>query len=233
MSGAAMASDAPMAGEMAMAPGVTYDWTGAYWAAFAGGGWGSVDVHDVSGYNAPLPGDFSYDANGFYGGVLGGYNWQNGYWVFGIEGELGYLGLDDSAQFPPYVGVRLPTDSRASIDSDFFASLTGRVGFTTGNMLVYLKGGGSGLNTEVSYIDTDPTGITLVSGTSKREFMVGWTIGGGLELMLNNGWIARGEYMYTDLGDISHTAVGSDAVSYNFKHDVTVQTGKVAIGKKF
>ncbi|MDP2621483.1 MAG: outer membrane beta-barrel protein [Hyphomicrobiales bacterium] len=235
MSGAAVATDAPTAAEpMASGPGVTYDWTGSYVALFAGGGWGDVDVHDVNGYQgAPPVGDFSYDADGFYGGVLGGYNWQNGSWVFGIEGELGYLGLDDSAQYPPYVGVRLPTDSRSSIESDFFASLTGRIGLAAGNMLFYLKGGGAGLNTDVSFIDTDPTGLTLVSGTSASDFMVGWTAGGGLEVMLNNGWIARGEYMYMDLGDINVAATDSGATLRNFNHEVVVHTVKVAVGKKF
>lgn len=230
LTGAAMAADAPEA----PAAGVTYDWSGSYLALFAGGAWGTVDVTDVDSYNAAPPaGNFSYDPNGFYGGVLGGRNWQNGTWVFGIEAELGYLGLDDAAQYPPYVGVRLATDSRSSIDSDFFASVTGRVGLAAQNMLFYLKGGGAGLNTDVSFIDTDPTGITLASGTSASEFMVGWTVGGGVELMLNNGWTARGEYMYMDLGDINVAATASTAAVYNFNHDLVVHTAKIAVGRKF
>jgi outer membrane immunogenic protein len=227
MTGAAMAADPPMA------TGVTYDWTGAYFAAFAGGAWGDVDVDDVNGYNGAAAGDFDYDADGFFGGVLAGYNWQNNRLVFGIEGALGYLGLDDSAQLPAYVGVRLATDSRSSIDTDFFASLTGHVGIAAGNLLFYVKGGVVGLDTDVSFIDTDPTGLTLASGTSASDFMVGWTGGGGLRIGLANGWIVGGEYMYADLGDINVSATGSDAATYNFNHDVDVHTAKVVIGKRY
>jgi outer membrane immunogenic protein len=228
MTGAAMATDAPM-----MAPDVTYDWTGAYIAAFAGGAWGDVDVDDVNGYNGAVAGDFDYDADGFFGGVLAGYNWQNNRLVFGIEGALGYLGLDDSAQFPPYVGVRLPGDSRSSIDTDFFASLTGHAGIAAGNLLFYVKGGVAGLDTDVSFIDTDPTGTTLVSGTSASDFMVGWTAGGGLRFGLANGWIVGGEYMYADLGDINVRATDSIGGIFNFNHDVVVHTAKVVIGKRY
>jgi len=227
LTGTAAAVDAPMA-----MPGMVYDWTGGYFGAFAGGAWGDVDVDDVDGYNGVTAGDFSYDADGFLGGVLAGYNWQNDSLVFGIEGAVGYLGLDDSAQFPPYVGVRLPGDSRSSIDTDFFASLTGHVGIAAENLLFYLKGGVIGVNTDVSFIDTDPTGITLVAGTSASEFMVGWTGGGGALIGLDNGWIIGGEYMYADLGDINVSATGSDAVVYNFNHDVTVHTFKVIVGKR-
>jgi len=227
MTGAAMAVDAPM-----MTPGVTYDWTGFYVGLFAGGAWGTVDVDDVDGYNGVTAGDFSYNVNGFHGGGLGGYSWQRDSLVFGVEGELGYLGLDDSAQLPAFVGVRLPGDSRSSMDTGLFASLTGRAGIAAGNLLFYIKGGVVGLDTDVSFIDTDPTGTTLASGTSASDFMVGWTGGGGLRIGLANGWIVGGEYMYNDLGDINVRATSAGATVFNFNHDVVVHTAKVVIGKR-
>jgi len=228
MTGAAMAADAPMS-----TPGTTYDWRGFYFGLFAGGGWGKVKVDDVNGYNGATAGDFDYNDNGFYGGGLAGYLWQRRRFVIGAEGELGYLGLDDKAQLPAYVGVRLATDSRSSINTGFFASFTGRVGIAAGNLLFYGKGGVVGLDTDVSFIDTDPTGTTLASGTKASKFMVGWTGGGGLEVMLRNGWSARGEYMYNDLGDINVRATASTSSVFNFKHDVVVHTGKVVISKRY
>jgi outer membrane immunogenic protein len=227
----ALAADLPVFEEPAAAAlAAPVNWAGPYLALFAGYGWGDVDVADVDGYNAS---GFSYDADGFYGGMLVGFNWQASSFVFGLEGELGYLGLDDSAQYPPYVGVRLPSDSRSSIDTDLFASLTARAGIATGNLLFYVKGGGAALNADVSYIDNDPAGTTLVAGTSNSEFMTGWTAGGGIEFMNAAGWIARGEYMYADLGDINVAATSAGGGLFNFNHDVTVHTAKVAIGRKF
>src|SRR5713101_1243052 len=50
-----------------------YSWAGPYLGGNLGYAWGSVDN------NAAKP-------SGFSGGVQAGYNWQNGPWVFGIEG---------------------------------------------------------------------------------------------------------------------------------------------------
>lgn len=234
ITGTAMAADAPMAVDLPVVPApVSDDWAGYYVGLYAGGAWGEIEVDDVNGYNGATAGDFDYDDSGFYGGILGGHNWQRNRFVFGVEGELGYLGLDESAQLPAFVGVRLATDSRSSIDTDFYASLTGRAGIAAGRVLIYAKGGVAGLDTDVSFIDTDPTGTTLASGTRADKFMVGWTAGGGLEVMLRNGWSARGEYMYNDLGDINVRATSAGGTVFNFNHDVEVHTGKLVIGKRY
>jgi outer membrane immunogenic protein len=151
-----------------------FNWAGPYVGVFAGWGWGNVDVTDVDGYNRGGGfGDFSYAADGFTGGFLAGNNWQSGAFVAGVEGELGYLGLDGTAQFPPYAGVRGPDDSRSTLSTDFCGALTGRAGFAAGNVLFYGKAGLSGVHADASFIDTDPTGTTLVSGTSASKFLLG------------------------------------------------------------
>jgi outer membrane immunogenic protein len=33
---------------------------------------------------------------------------------------------------------------------------------------------------------------------------VGWTVGGGIEAMLNHNWAVRGEYRYADFGNVSN-----------------------------
>lgn len=209
-----------------------YDWSGAYVGGFLGGGSATVDVYDLDGYN--LTGfSHSYKPSGFYGGLLAGYNFQQGSFVGGIEGELSYLGLKGSAQFPAYVGVRLPSDSVASIDSNLYASLTARLGFAFNNMLIYGKGGIAGLNTKVSYIDNDPTGITLTSGTSATKFLTGYTVGGGAEVALNSSWTLRGEYMFTNVGSVTNNAA-SGATPYSFRHDLkNIHTGKVVLSYKW
>lgn len=214
---------------------VIYNWSGPYLGVFAGGATSTMDVTDVTGYNGGGgTGDFSYHPTGFFGGAYAGYNWQNGHVVFGAEGELGYLGLSGSQQYPPYVGVRTNVDSVASVDSDFYASLTGRLGYAFNNVLVYAKGGVAGLNTKVSYIDNDPAGITLVSGTSATKFLGGWTVGGGVEVAISPKWTLKGEYMFADFGKISHTALGSNAVNYTFTHDLKeVHTFKVGLTYRF
>jgi outer membrane immunogenic protein len=231
---AALSSPTLAADVMVEAPVATiYNWSGAYAGLFAGGAWGTVDVIDEDGYNV-TGFSHSYDTSGFFGGVHAGYNWQFNNIVAGVEAELGYLGFDDSAQFPDYVGVRLPTDSVASIETDFYASLTGRLGYAFDNILVYAKGGIAGLNTEVSFTDTDPAGATLVSGTSDSDFLVGYTIGGGVEVGLTPNWTIKGEYMFADFGDISHTALADNGTFFTFNHELSeVHTVKAGISYKW
>jgi len=52
-----------------------YSWAGPYLGGNLGYAWGSVD-------NNPTK------PSGFAGGVQAGYNWQNGPWVFGVEGDI-------------------------------------------------------------------------------------------------------------------------------------------------
>ncbi|MBA3446570.1 MAG: porin family protein, partial [Pseudaminobacter sp.] len=222
----AWAADAVIEDAVEIPIASVYDWSGAYIGVFAGGGRGNADVFDLDVYNDTGLTQSS-DPSGFFGGAYAGYNWQFNSIVAGVEAELGYLGLDDSAQFPGFIGVRSPTDSLATIDTDFYASLTARLGYAFDNILIYAKGGVAGLNTEVSYIDNDPIGTTLVSGTSESDFLIGYTVGGGVEVGINQNWRLKGEYMFADFGDISHTATASGGGQFAFSHELDeVHTAK-------
>src|SRR5262245_12999420 len=74
---------------------VPFSWTGFY----IGGnvGWGGAG-DDRVGFH--FDGDFLGDVgnakpNGIFGGGQIGYNWQTGAWVFGVETDLQFSGLDD------------------------------------------------------------------------------------------------------------------------------------------
>jgi outer membrane immunogenic protein len=102
-------------------------------------------------------------------------------------------------------------------------SLRLRTGYAMGNVLVYATGGlGFGhidISTQV------PPGP--VTGTDKTR--TGWSLGGGLEYGLGNGWSVKAEYLYYDLGD--HTYVVDNALIVDA--DVTVHTGKVGVNFRF
>ena len=68
-----------------------YSWAGPYLGGNVGYAWGSV------GNSLTRP-------SGFEGGVQAGYNWQNGPWVFGVEGDvrdLAAAGSPTSSATPP------------------------------------------------------------------------------------------------------------------------------------
>src|SRR5688572_6898616 len=143
LSGAAYAADVPVfepAPILAPVP-VGYDWSGPYIGLFGGWAWADFELQDEDGYNgAPPAGDFDYDDDGFYVGAYAGYNFHWNWLVLGAEAEIAWLDLDGSEQFPPYQGVRLPTDSVASTELGLYGAVTGRAGFAFNRVLIYGKG---------------------------------------------------------------------------------------------
>lgn len=72
-----------------------------------------------------------------FGGGTVGYNIQSGKFVFGLESDLGYMELRNIKVQPNSPGG----DTKSQIDGGFYATVTGRLGYATGNFLVYGKGG--------------------------------------------------------------------------------------------
>src|ERR1035437_7148679 len=92
-----------------------YSWAGPYLGANLGYAWGSVD-------NNPTK------PSGFAGGVQGGYNWQTGPWVFGIEGDIEATGAED-------------TFALWKFSNPWFDTVRGRAGYAFSNILFYGTGG--------------------------------------------------------------------------------------------
>lgn len=225
---------APVAPPPPTAP--AYDWTGFYVGGHLGAGRADIDVIDRDGYNGiDGAGDFDYSTDtGLIGGVQAGYNLQSGNFVYGIEGELGYMDLDGSEQFPDFQGDPARVDdSVAAIEMGAYGTLTGRAGFAADNVLFYAKGGVAAARAEVSYTDPNPTGVVLDSGTSAKETMTGWTLGGGVEYGVSQNFTVKAEYMYMDLGDITHTATTPQGSEFRFKHEVTAHTFKIGANYRF
>lgn len=226
----AFAADMPVKAPV-LQPVPPFNWTGWYLGLNAGYVWGTAETTDVNGYNSAGY-VIGYHPGGFQGGGQIGYNYQIGQVVLGIEGEVGYLGLNKSQQYPPFVGVRTAADSVAHTSDGAYGVIAGRLGYAFDNVLVYAKGGGIFTSIKSSFTDTDPTGTTLVSGTdtSRRN---GWTVGGGVEYAIDRNWIARLEYAHYDFGTARNTAVSAGGTSYNFDHKLTADSVRVGVSYLF
>ena len=183
-----------------MAP--TYNWTGFYVGGFLGGA-----IIGNDGYSSPT-GDIttsSSNVSSFFGGGQAGYNWQfSSNLVLGIEGDVGSLSNNNRRFGDAFVGDLL------SDRTDWLASVTGRLGYTTGQVLVYAKGGGAFRN---------GNGIAALNGAgpfpSDRDDR-GYTVGGGLEYMFAPGWSAKMEYQYYDFDrTIVSDNVGNPTLTYS------------------
>src|SRR5664280_300619 len=185
----ASASDMPV---KAPAPIVAplYNWTGPYIGIAGGYGWGHSNQTD-SGISIAGENDGSYAMNGgIIGGTLG-YNWQQGPWVFGAEGDYSWADISGSSNT---CGATSPSPHACGTKLDSLGTFRGRIGYAmgaTGNWLPYVTGGLA--VGELQAWDA----FTPASGSN---FRAGWTVGAGVETGITKNWTVKLEYLYVDLG---------------------------------
>ena len=148
-----------------------YSWAGPYLGGNIGYEWGSVDN------NPSKP-------SGFVGGVQAGYNFQNGPFVFGVEGDIQAAGADDT--FAPW-----------KFSNPWFGTLRGRAGYAFSNVLFY---GTAGLAFGELRAQT--------FGWTESHTTAGWTIGAGAEVGFAPNWSAKLEYLYIDLSTSQFAITG-------------------------
>ena len=224
-----------------VAPAPIFSWTGAYSGLFAGYGWAYADATEPfaasTGYFYNYGGNpYSFDADGFFGGGTLGYNWQSGAFVYGLEGEIGYLGLEGSRIDPNGIAIGTP-DTTTTFNSDFYAAVTGRLGIAMNNVLFYAKGGGALLDAKATTIDpciAPPAGCGIATlSMSGNKTMFGWTAGGGIEWAYAANWTAKVEYAYFNFGRLDTTGASSFGEYETQSIGVTAQTVKVGVNYRW
>ncbi len=171
-------------------------WAGPYAGVHLGYGF-SGSVHDKTINN-----DIS--TNGWLGGVFGGFNMQNGQFVYGGEADVNYSGVD---------GSNAGQDARARLDG----SLRARAGVAVNDdILVY---GTAGVAAErLRVVDNNV-------GARDTNLMLGYTVGVGTDVKLTEDVFARGEYRYSDYGSKTFDFGGvSDRIDSS-NHRVTLGLG--------
>ncbi len=167
----ASAADLYRGPALAAAPFNVYNWNGAYVGVNLGYQWGTVTNWGAS-------------PNGLMGGGQIGYNWQNGWFVFGLEADIQGSAAND-------------TFAADKFSNPWFGTVRGRAGYAMNNVLFYLTGG-------LAY-----GGLQAQLGTvSESQTHLGWTIGGGVEVGLTPNWSAKAEYLYVRLDDRGYVLTG-------------------------
>lgn len=198
----------------------SFNWNGAYIGGHVGWAGSRETVTDIDGYNA-AGSKFSNNLNNAFGGAQAGYNFTSGNIVYGLEAEFGYLSLQGSKQYPPYVGVRSPEDSVDSTKGGLYGTIAGRLGLAVGPALVYGKVGWGIAEASASFTDTDPTGTVLTHGTSTSGTLSGAVYGGGVEFAMSDTISVKVEYLRFDFGDtLTNTAVNEFGESFRFAHQI-------------
>jgi outer membrane immunogenic protein len=141
--GHVLAADLPTPSPPAALPAGFYNWTGVY--VGVNGGWGdgisnwTNDCIECQSL-APLPGGETgaFSVSGYLAGGTVGANYQIGSWVFGIEGDFDWTHLTgNSGSTCGALSDAVPPPTGCETESEWLATLRGRVGYAFDNILVY------------------------------------------------------------------------------------------------
>jgi outer membrane immunogenic protein len=188
-----------------------------------------------------IPNDKINSTNGFGGGQFG-YNFQSSCcWLYGIEVDVGALALNRSfhrfnqMSDPRILGVEF--DGDRNNNARFAGDVTGRIGYTFGNSLVYVKGGfafvdvGNRLNETIFF--TNGTSATFGNNNNDNNdnFRTGWTVGAGYEWKpcCQSNWSIKIEYLHFDFSHDNNDFI-VDSEGNRFRNGLDVRADTVKIG---
>lgn len=224
---AARAADMPVKAR-SVAPVPMYNWTGFYAGGHIGGGWVTQNSKFLSTTGVALdPVGTTYGTNrsAFLGGGQLGYNYQIQNWVLGISGDFSWTHatVDTITNGSLVAGSVIHSQGK----TDWYATLTGRVGYAFNNWLFYAKGGGAWVHDTYGGFAT-VAGATTTNGDVKST-RSGWTVGGGVEWGFWDRWTAFVEYDYIDVGTktITFTSSAATTARYDINGQVSLVKGGV------
>lgn len=201
-------------------------WTGPYLGLNIGGAWNNARFIDRGGpggqFAFPVGSNDPFWAPsqaGFTFGGQAGYNWQSGNIVYGIEGDVNWVGNNASATLAGFGPIL------ASTKLDWMATARGRLGYAFSKFLVYGTGG-------VAFAHFADAYGFVGNEFSNSVTRTGWTAGGGIEYMVSRNWTVRAEALFADFGSYDQTIFifGGNYTS-TFKHTVT--TARAALNWKW
>lgn len=171
-------------------------WAGPYAGVHLGYGFSGSAETSVGGITNDI------GTSGWLGGAFGGFNAQNGQFVYGAEADVNYSGVD---------GSNAGETARSRLDG----SLRGRLGYAINDdVLVYGTAG----------VAAERLRVTDGLGARDTNMMVGYTVGAGTDVKLTDDVFARAEYRYSDYGSENFNLTAPTSVDSS-NHRVTVGLG--------
>lgn len=214
--------------EEAAKPGAaSYNWTGFYGGVAAGAALGQYDpqISTVGGgyMNATqaaavtAAGAQTIKPLGFTAGIEGGYNWQIGPLLLGVEADFQALHLNDStgSGAVPYPNTRRSDFTATSFgNADWLFTARPRVGLVAPHHWLFYGTGGvaiTQLQSDFSFVDNKGA---LESG-SLNTAKVGYAVGGGVEAPLTGRITVKVDYLHVAFANTAGSA-SANSLSTSF-----------------
>lgn len=188
-----------------------FSWTGVYIGGHVGGSFGQDDLnfHDDS-VDQDLIFHSGDDNGGFLGGAHGGFNWQSGNVVFGIEGD-GSFGS----------GI------------DYLASVRGRLGLASGKWLIYVTGGAGFIGVNQDFRVTSDAGTSHYSWDRTDT---GYVLGFGAECAVWPNVTVGADGLYYSFSDERahlHTPTAQGAEPFTVRSDLNTWAARLRVTMYF
>lgn len=232
-----------------------HDWSGPYLGFNAGGAWGSFQPRSQTVAGGAFTEDQavafntlgslqSINPTGYSAGITGGYNWQLGHAVFGIETDIQgmhYSGATNSiGLLPDTNGNFFNINSYARMN--WLITLRPRIGITFNNTLLYGTAGiaATTINSDSNVVASQAFGLSetrLESLGSISSSKIGYVLGGGAEYALSPSTSVKAEYLYTQFTP-SYVTTNINTLlpvypAQQFSHSISMNTSLARVGLNY
>jgi outer membrane immunogenic protein len=189
-------------------PPAIYDWTGVYVGFNVGAGilTDSVGQNGVSTASTAtnLLSSGSLSPAGVIGGGQIGANYEFAPWVVGIEGSWTASAIQGNTAIQ-VASTAIPAPAviaqeRFTSQAQWFAALTGRVGYAANDWLFYAKAGGAWMNVRYTEDLLVAGGAAFPVSQVISDNRTGFTVGVGIEFGLVENLSGKVEYDFYDFG---------------------------------
>jgi outer membrane immunogenic protein len=196
-------------------PVPAFNWTGLYVGVHAGTG-SSLNEQSFFSGTSSLLSENNYTSTGFLGGLQGGFNYQTGPWVWGVEAQFSWTDLDGKDHCTAASPVAL---LNCHNKADWLGTAAARLGFAFDKAMVFVKGGGAWMHNkyEVSFFAPPARSDRVV------QTRTGWMFGTGVEYAFYGNWSAKVEYDYLDFGTSTTNFPGLRALIADLNEAVDIR----------
>jgi len=180
-----------------------YNWSGVYFGAHVGGGWGDVDARESLAFTfgGPFPElRQSHDTNGWLGGVQLGAMKQFGSFVVGTEFSLS--GADISGSGASCFGISTATgifDANCQTNINWLLTGLVKAGFARDRWMAYGALGYAVAGVDHSVTVTSPFLPGVQASWSQQDVAYGVAYGFGFDFALSKDFTLGVQYLHADL----------------------------------